>query len=125
MRWKLLPQEIGSACALPAVGRIAACHGERSAEALLELPAPALKSAEAVAAVPAGLWLTVGLLAKDGFALQLRLKRCDAPTERDRATGAWDAYHVVGGAITVLTATETPPPPKPVLGATSGLMELD
>ncbi|KAF6262535.1 hypothetical protein COO60DRAFT_1675619 [Scenedesmus sp. NREL 46B-D3] len=49
----------------------------------------------------------VGLLAADGFALQLRLKKADMPTERDRAEGTWFAYHPVGGAITVLVPPES------------------
>lgn len=49
------------------------------AEALLQLPEVPLRSAAAAdtAAAPAGLWLTAGLLAADGFALQLRLKKTD------------------------------------------------
>lgn len=49
------------------------------AEALLQLPEVPLGRADAAAAagVPAGLWLTVGLLAADGFALQLRLRKAD------------------------------------------------
>lgn len=53
----------------PANGKIAARFGGISAEALLELPAPATKGGAAdLAAV---VWLTVGLLATDGFALQV------------------------------------------------------
>ena len=48
------------------------CQG-RKAEALLQLPSIALRSLDDD--TPAGLWLTVGLLATDGLALQLRLKR--------------------------------------------------
>lgn len=63
------------------------------AEALLQLPEVPLRSAAAAAAsdagpgssssnssapaAPAALWLTVGLLAADGFALQLRLRLAD------------------------------------------------
>jgi hypothetical protein len=47
-------------------------RGDLRAEALLQLPAlPTRSSAEG----PAALWLTVGLLAADGLALQLRLRR--------------------------------------------------
>lgn len=49
------------------------------AEALLQLPEVPFGRADAAAAagVPAGLWLTVGLLAADGFALQLRLRKAE------------------------------------------------
>jgi hypothetical protein len=49
------------------------------AEALLQLPEVPFSRADAAeaAGVPAGLWLTVGLLAADGFALQLRLRKAD------------------------------------------------
>ena len=53
----------------PANGKIAARFGGKSAEALLELPAPSTKGgAVELAGV---VWLTVGLLATDGFALQV------------------------------------------------------
>lgn len=48
------------------------CCG-RKAEALLQLPTIAVRSLDSEA--PEGLWLTVGLLATDGLALQLRLRR--------------------------------------------------
>ncbi|WIA09269.1 hypothetical protein OEZ85_008677 [Tetradesmus obliquus] len=77
------------------------------AEALLQLPEVPLRSSTAAdGGPPPGLWLTVGLLAADGFALQLRLKKADRPTERDRTEGTWFAYHPVGGAITVLVPPE-------------------
>lgn len=49
------------------------------AEALLQLPEVPFGRADAAAAagVPAGLWVTAGLLAADGFALQLRLRKAD------------------------------------------------
>lgn len=50
----------------------------------------------------AGLWVTVGLLAQDKFALQLRLKKDRAAAERDKGSGVWNVYVPVGGAITVL-----------------------
>lgn len=53
----------------PANGKIAARYGGQSAEALLELPAPSTKGGAAELA--AVVWLTVGLLATDGFALQV------------------------------------------------------
>lgn len=49
-------------------------HGSRCAEALLQLPTIPVRSCNEG---PAGLWLTVGLLAADGLALQLRLKKAE------------------------------------------------
>ena len=85
---------------LPCEGKIVARFRGRRAAALLQLPSVAVRSLAADA--PAGLWVTVGLLAADGVALQLRLRRADRPVERDAATGAWCAYHVAGGAVTLL-----------------------
>eukprot|EP00775_Hariotina_reticulata_P002322 gene2322-2630_t len=74
------------------------------AEALLQLPEVPLRgSVGEDADAPAALWLTVGLLAADGFALQLKLRKSDKPTDRDRVEGSWCAYHAVGGAVTVLS----------------------
>lgn len=53
----------------PANGKVAVRFGGKSAEALLELPAPSTKGGAAELA--AVVWLTVGLLAIDGFALQV------------------------------------------------------
>jgi len=47
------------------------CQGLK-AEAQLQLPSVVVRSHDDT---PAGLWLTVGLLATDGLALQLQLKR--------------------------------------------------
>lgn len=46
-------------------------------------------------------WLTVGSLAGSGLALQLKLKRLDRPSERDREAGVWFPYVPVGGALAV------------------------
>ena len=69
------------------------------AEALLELPAAATRD-EAAGLAPV-IWLTVGLLAMDGFALQLKLKKAAKPKERDAVSGTWYCYHAVGGALTI------------------------
>lgn len=53
----------------PANGKIVVKHGGKTAEALLELPAPSTR--EGAAELPAVVWLTVGLLATDKFALQV------------------------------------------------------
>lgn len=49
-------------------------HHGRSSEALLQLPVIPVRSCDEG---PAALWLTVGLLAADGFALQLKLKKAE------------------------------------------------
>lgn len=49
----------------------------------------------------AAMWLTVGGLAGSGLALQLKLKRLDKPSERDKAAGVWYPYVLVGGALAV------------------------
>lgn len=60
------------------------------------------KQAADMESLAAGLWVTVGLLAQDKFALQLRLKKDRAAAERDKASGVWNVYVPVSGAITVL-----------------------
>ena len=55
--------------AFPANGKILVKYGGRSAEALLELPAPSTR--DGAAELPSVVWLTVGLLATDTFALQV------------------------------------------------------
>ena len=42
-----------------------------------------------------------GLGSRGGLALQLRLKRLDRPSERDRVAGVWYPYVPVGGALSV------------------------
>ena len=57
---------------LPVHGKIAACVGQdRVAVARLELPGAATRELCASELAPV-MWLTVGLLASDGFALQVR-----------------------------------------------------
>lgn len=50
--------------------QVSVVHGSSVADALLELPAPSTKST--AADFPAAVWLTIGLLATDGLALQVR-----------------------------------------------------
>ena len=93
---------------------------------LLDLPAPgklkadvggatmapedeARETAEANAAMaelPSAMWVTVGLLARDGFALQVKLKRCAKAHEayRCQRTGLFWVYEPAGGFLTVLDA---------------------
>ena len=59
------------------------------AEALLQLPEVPLRSSTAAdGGPPPGLWLTVGLLAADGFALQLRLKKADRVSSAAKFAGS-------------------------------------
>ena len=53
----------------PANGKIVVKYGGKAAEALVELPAPSTR--DGVAELPGVVWLTVGLLATDTFALQV------------------------------------------------------
>ena len=92
----------------PSLGRVVARHKDSTAEALLELPAAETKSQDDLHAVPAGIWVTIGLLAQDGFALQVRLKRTPRPSKRDKTEGTWRLYHAVGGAITMLKEIKQP-----------------
>ncbi|KAF8056136.1 Zmynd10 [Scenedesmus sp. PABB004] len=103
-RYRLAAMDVSDTRALPTHGKVAVHFMGAVAEALLTLPEVPLRGSDGCGA-PAALWLTVGLLAADGFALQLRLKRAERPSERDRQAG-WFAYHPVGGAITVLLPPE-------------------
>jgi hypothetical protein len=107
-RWVLQKQGLNCSKPFPSRGRVTARHGDSSAEALLELPAAETKSKDGLDAIPASLWVTIGLLAQDGFALQVRLRRTAKPSERDKATGTWHVYHAVGGAITLLESIKKP-----------------
>ena len=107
-RWPLRKLGVGASRPFPSKGRIVAHHHESTAEAILELPAAETKAKEDVDRVPVGLWVTIGLLAKDGFALQLRMKRTSQPCERDKADGTWHVFHAVGGAITLLERIDRP-----------------
>lgn len=51
--------------------------------------------------MPGVVWLTIGILATDGFALQLKLKRDAGAAVRDKEAGVYCAYVPVGGAVTV------------------------
>eukprot|EP00877_Chromochloris_zofingiensis_P004789 jgi/Chrzof1/14310/Cz08g32160.t1 len=97
-RYRLQPMTIDDTRPLPSNGKVVVRHHGRSSEALLQLPVIPVRSCDEG---PAALWLTVGLLAADGFALQLKLKKAEKPKERDKIEGVWYAYHPVGGAITI------------------------
>ncbi|CAG9466309.1 unnamed protein product [Pedinophyceae sp. YPF-701] len=85
--------------AMPASGKVLATLRGRRCEALLDLPAPHTKEAANEAAKV--LWLTVGILAQDGFVLQLKLRKGAAATEKDRHAGVYHIYYPVGGAVTI------------------------
>lgn len=125
-RWPLCKLNVSDSRVFPSKGRVVAHHHESTAEAILELPAAETKAKEDVQAVPAGLWVTIGLLAKDGFALQLRMKRAAQPCERDKADGTWHVFHAVGGAITLLECIDRPEAAAPSAASKiQPLYELD
>ena len=53
--------------------------------------------------VPKSVWLTVGSLMHDGFALQLLLKRITLGEmqRKDKERGHWDVYRPVKAALTI------------------------
>ena len=57
---------------LPCIGKVTARYQGATAEARINIPAPSTRS-ECAEELPAIGWLTVGLLAADGFALQVLL----------------------------------------------------
>ena len=100
-RWRLLPP--AAPRRVPPAARLRCSLG--AAEAALELP-PLHASAgaeEAWEAAPPVVWATLGALARDGFALQLRLARVDAPRAGavDGDTGRLMLYRLAGGALTL------------------------
>ncbi|PSC69454.1 Zinc finger MYND domain-containing 10 isoform B [Micractinium conductrix] len=97
-RYRLAPLLESMQRPLPSDGKICVLFGGHMCEAQLSLPASETRDASALA--PA-VWLTVGSLAGPGLALQLRLKRQDRPSERDRNAGVWLPYVPVGGALAV------------------------
>ncbi len=64
-------------------------------------PHPLLMPCRNTSALAPAVWLTVGSLAGDGMALQLKLKRLDKPSERDKVQGLWYPYVPVAGALSV------------------------
>jgi hypothetical protein len=72
-------------------------YGVRKAEAQLQLPSVAVRTHNDT---PPGLWLTVGLLATDGLALQLRLKRADKVGRPGAARSLARASAASGAACT-------------------------
>jgi hypothetical protein len=124
-RWALTRISEDGAKPFPSKGRIAVCHGSSSAEAILELPFASTKSTDEVGKAPAAIWVTVGLLAQDKFALQLKLKRTSRPTERDTASGTWHLYKAVAGAITTLDSISHGKENNPARGKAYSLLEMD
>lgn len=127
LRYRLKPLDVEGTRPLPAVGKAVVRHGEAQAEALLQLPELPLRDSEEGAPV---LWVTVGLLAVDGLALQIKLKKAPKPKERDRVSGVWYAYHPVAGALTLLRqqpggAAPAAPPVVPSTSTSSGKQQGD
>lgn len=111
LRYKLLAINPDESCPepLPSNGKIIvkvplpSTTGEKQvviSQALLQLPDVPLK--DQASELPSVVWVTVGLLAVDGIALQVKLKRDDKPKQRDRVSGVWYCYRPVGGALTVI-----------------------
>ncbi|GAB4819300.1 hypothetical protein N2152v2_006346 [Parachlorella kessleri] len=98
LRYRLRPLSENLQRALPSQGKLAVVVAGHTCQASLELPASETKNTSALA--PA-VWLTVGSLAGDGMALQLKLKRLDKPSERDKVQGLWYPYVPVAGALSV------------------------
>ena len=106
----------------PHDGKVTVTFGTARAEALLDLPAPGRVRADvsggggvdrgtageeaealaAMAALPSAMWVTVGLLARDGFAAQLKLRRTPGVHEAYRCakTGVYWVYEPSGGFVT-------------------------
>ena len=107
---------------VPHDGKVAATYGATRAEATLDLPAPGRPHADVYGAggsgvdgaasdairelsdMPNGVWVTIGQLSRDGFALQLKLKKTKGVHEAYRCgkSGKYYVYEPSGGAITVL-----------------------
>lgn len=96
------PNDLKTALPFPSTGRISVCHGVSTVSAMLQLPAPDNRSADALAALPAVVWVTVGLLAKHNIVLQIKLRRNTSPSKRDLGTGQWHVYHASVGALTLI-----------------------
>ncbi len=105
-RWRLLPPSAPRR--IPPAARVSCSLG--AADALVELPAPPVAPGGAAAveeatwrAAPAVVWATLGSLARDGFALQLRLARVDSAAAAgvDGVSGCASLYRLAGGALTL------------------------
>jgi hypothetical protein len=115
----------------PHDGKVAVTFGTIRAEALLDLPAPGgrvgaairgggavdrgtpaeeSEALEAMSSLPSALWVTVGLLARDGFAAQLKLKKTAGVHEAYRClkTGKYWVYEPSGGFITIARGGKNP-----------------
>lgn len=103
-RWRLLPP--AAAKRMPPMTRVRCQLG--GADTLLELPAPAVARGmdaveEAWSAAPGVVWVTLGSLVLDGFALQLRMARVESPEAAgiDGPSGMAMLYRAAGGALTL------------------------
>eukprot|EP00210_Caulerpa_lentillifera_P005031 g4805.t1 len=90
---------------LPSRGKLIVTFRNTTSEARLKLPTPVVKSEQVSRVV----WVTVGSLSTDRFALQLKLKRMEDHelAEKNKEEGYWEVYTVVDGAL-----TEAIPPPN-------------
>lgn len=98
---------------IPHSGKVSVRASGRTAEAVVDLPSVSSADTEGKVEgpidsswdekLPPAVWVTVGLLAKDGLALQLRARRAESWRECsfDSSTEKWSVYRPVGGALTV------------------------
>ena len=113
---------------VPHDGKLTATYGGNRAEVTLDLPTvgrikadiaggnSASEEAEATAQLadlPPAMWITCGQVARDGFALQLKLKRTGGVHEAWRCakTGVYYVYEPGGGALTARTGDVKPGEP--------------
>lgn len=108
-RWRLLPP--ATPRRVPPGALVTAFHGGAAADVLLAtLPAPLASSAGVALrdweAAPPVAWVTLGSLAREGFALQLRLGRVTKVEDAvaDAESGCVMLYRVAGGALTLREA---------------------
>lgn len=98
---------------IPHSGKVSVQASGRTAEAVVDLPSVSAadtegKTSEPIDAswdekLPPAIWVTVGLLAKDGLALQIRARRAESwrDCSFDSSTGKWSVYRPIGGALSV------------------------
>ena len=111
---------------VPHDGKLTATYGTNRAEVLLDLPTvgrikadiaggnSASEEAEAASKlddIPAGVWVTCGQVARDGFALQLKLKR-GRVCKHEYCSADRCGLHVRDAVVTV-AATPQPRPGRP------------
>eukprot|EP00958_Prasinococcus_capsulatus_P018851 scaffold2254_cov393-Prasinococcus_capsulatus_cf.AAC.19 len=89
---------------LPPEGKLLVKYGDTTAQGIFTLPTCQKDNIQAAAHHPSVMWLTVGLLATDGFAVQVKTMKMHSPAHApyDSVTSKVYLYRLQGGAITVL-----------------------